>query len=158
VQKARWRQDWTGSPCYTKFKHIDPSLPSHKFIRLISNPKISRADASKIFQLRSGHIPLNGYLHQFKQKDSTQCPACRAPKETPQHFLMECPVYTYKRWKLRPKKGVLETKFAELLMSKKTAIKLAHYMHAMGRFSKDSQEHIIKETETKMKAHQAAQA
>jgi ribonuclease HI len=105
AQKARWRQDWLGSPRYAKFKNIDPSLPSHKFIKLISNPKISRADASKIFQLRSGHIPLNAYLHQFKWKDSTQCPACGAPKETPQHFLLECPAYAHERWKLRPKKG-----------------------------------------------------
>jgi ribonuclease HI len=158
TRKARWRREWAGSPRYAKFKNIDPSLPSHKFIKLISNPRISRADASKIFQLQSGHIPLNAYLHHFKQKDNTQCPACRAPKETPQHFLLECLAYAYKRWKLRPKKGELEAKFTELLTSEKKIITLAHFVNATGRFSEESNEHPTKETKAKTKEAQAAQA
>jgi hypothetical protein len=137
---------------------MDPSLPSRKFIKLISNPKISRADTSKIFQLQSGHIPLNAYLHHFKWKDNAQCPACGAPKETPQHFLLECPLYTYKQWKLRPKKGELEAKFAELLTNEKKIITLAHFMNAMGRFSEESNEHPTKETEAKTKEARPAQA
>jgi ribonuclease HI len=57
--KARWIKEWKRSPRYDKLKHIDPSLPSRKFVKLISNKKIHRAAASKIFQLRLGHIPLN---------------------------------------------------------------------------------------------------
>jgi hypothetical protein len=129
-----------------------------KFIKLISNTKISRADASKLFQLCSGHIPLNTYLHCFKRKESAQCPACRAPKETPQHFLLECPAYAHERWKLRLKKGELETKFAEILTSKKKTITLAHFMKATGRFAEDSQEHATKVTDSQMKMTQATQA
>jgi ribonuclease HI len=139
-RKKRWRREWIASPRYAKFKHIDPTLPSRKFIKLISNTKISRVDASKIFQMRSGHAPLNTYLHRFKRKESSQCPACGAPKETPQHFLLECPAYAHERWKLRPKRGVLETKFAELLTSEKKIIALAHYMKATRRFALDEQE------------------
>ena len=62
TRKERWTRDWIASPRYAKFKHIDASLPSHKFIKLISNTKISRYDVSKLFQLPSGHIPLNTYL------------------------------------------------------------------------------------------------
>ena len=76
ARKKRWTREWITSPRYAKFKHIDASLPSRKFIKLISNTKISRSDASKFFQLRSGHIPLNAYLHRFKRKESAQCPAC----------------------------------------------------------------------------------
>ena len=100
VRKERWRQDWIELPRYAKFKHIDLSLPSHRFLKLTSNPKISRADASKIFQLRSGHVPLNAYLHWFKRKESMQCPACGTQKETLQHFLLECPAYVHERRKL----------------------------------------------------------
>jgi hypothetical protein len=82
-----------------------------------------------------------------------QCPACGAPKETPQHFLLECPAYTHERWKLRPKKGELELKFTEILTSEKKAITLAHYVNATGRFSKES-----KETETRTRTPQVIQA
>jgi hypothetical protein len=33
--KIRWGKEWAKSPRYNKMKHIDPSLPSHKFIELI---------------------------------------------------------------------------------------------------------------------------
>ena len=74
-----------------------------------------------------GHVPLNVYLHCFKRKDSVQCPVCGAHKETLQHFLLECPVYAYERWKLRLRKGEIETKFAEILTSGKESLMLAHY-------------------------------
>lgn len=115
VRKIRWKRDWIASPCYTKFKNIDSSIPSRRFIKLISNPKLSRADASKIFQLRAGHVPLNAYLYRFKRKESAQCPACGVSKETPQHFLLECPTYAHKRRKLGLKKGEMEIKYADIL-------------------------------------------
>ena len=51
ARKIRWRHDWIASPRYAKFHKLDPSIPSRRFIKLISNPKLSRADASKVFQL-----------------------------------------------------------------------------------------------------------
>ena len=96
VRKPRWKREWVTLPRYKKFKNIDSSLPPHKFIKLISNTKISRSSTSKIFQLRSGHVPLNAYLFQFKRKESTQCLACSTQKETPQHYLVECPMYVHK--------------------------------------------------------------
>ena len=116
--KGNWRKEWASSPQYEKLKHIDSSLPSCKFIELINNKKVHRATASKIYQIRSGHVPLNAYLHRFKFKESSQCPACSAPNETPQHFIMECPAYRHKRWKLRPKKGKPELKYEDLLSNK----------------------------------------
>jgi ribonuclease HI len=147
-RKKTWRREWLASPRYAKFKHFDSTLPSRKFIKLISNTKISRADTSKIFQMRSGHAPLNVYLHRFKRKESAQCPACGAPKETPQHFLLECPAYAHERWKIRPKKGDMETKFAELLANEKKIVALAHYMKATRRFELDEQEGTTKRQET----------
>jgi hypothetical protein len=34
--KTRWKKEWEASPCQDKIKHIDPNLPSHKYIELIS--------------------------------------------------------------------------------------------------------------------------
>jgi hypothetical protein len=63
-----------------------------------------------------------------------QCPACRVPKEMPQHFLLECLTYASKRWKLRLKDRKKEIKFAEILMSKTTTVALTQYITASSRF------------------------
>ena len=136
------------SPRNDKMKHIDPSLPSRKFLELISNPDIHRESASKIFQLHTGHIPLNVYLHQFKITESAQCPACGAPKESPQHFVLECPAYAQERRKtLKPKRGRSELKYAEIVGRKDEAVALAHYILDTRRFAQDTQKIFEKQAE-----------
>ncbi len=98
--KKDWKMEWSKSPRYKKTKHIDPTLPLKKFLKLISHLKLSRSAASKIFQLRSGHVPLNTYLFKIKHAASPSCPNCGHPKETSQHFVMECPAYDKERRKL----------------------------------------------------------
>ena len=114
--KARWSREWKMLPRYTKLKHIDSSLPSNKFIKLMSNKDICREATGRIYQLHSGHKPLNMYLHRFKLVDSVQCPACGAPREIPQHFVLECPAYK-NEWRktLKPKRGRSKLKSAEIL-------------------------------------------
>jgi len=96
-RKKEWEKEWSKSPHYDRARHIDPSLPSKKFLELISNPEISRTAASKIFQLRARHIPLNAYLHKIKHAGSARCNKCNHPRETPQHFLLECPAFEKER-------------------------------------------------------------
>lgn len=43
--------------------------------------------SSHITQLRTGHIPLNAYLHRRKLRNSPICTTCRTP-ETVDHFLI----------------------------------------------------------------------
>ena len=150
--KEEWIKTWKASPRYGKMKHIDSSLPSRKFVELISTPDIHRESASKIFQLRTGHIPLNAYLHRFKLAESAQCPACGAPKETPQHFVLECPAYEYERKRtLKPKKGRLELKYAEIVGRKGEAVALAHYILDTKRFAQDTQKLLEKQAESAKK-------
>lgn len=92
---------WHKSKRYKRFPATDIiSLSSKKFLELISNNSISRKMASRIFQLRVGHIPLNEYLHQFKNVESARCPACRGAQETVGHFMLHCPSYVYEHWAL----------------------------------------------------------
>ena len=135
VIKRKWREEWETSPRYERIKHIDPSLPSCKFIKLISNKKVHRETASRMYQINSGHVPLNAYLHRFKIKASAQCPACSAPNEMPQHFILECPAYKHERWKLKPKKGKTELRYEDLLSNKKNTVGLAHYILDTKRFA-----------------------
>ena len=98
--KKRWQQEWDASNRAAKYRSMGFSSPSSKFIKLISDENLSRNDASRIFQLRTGHVPLNAYLERFKRADSAQCPACGHPRENAQHFLMDCPAYKHERWLL----------------------------------------------------------
>ncbi|SRR6266404_3877150 len=118
---------------------MDPSLPSKIFVTLMVNNKISRSIASKIFQLRVGHIPLNRYLHRTKRAPSAKCPECRHPKEMAQHYIMECPAYKKQRKKLMPRSGRAGETFAKILTEEKKLYKLAVYIKEMARFEVDEE-------------------
>ena len=90
-----WRREWATAPCARRLNHIDPTLPSSKFLKLTSDPKLSRKGMSWLFQLRTGHFPLNAYLHRFKHTETVHCPACGHHTETPQHFLLDCPAHAH---------------------------------------------------------------
>ncbi len=133
-RKRKWRQEWSALPRYQKITHLDPSLPSKKFVAITSNAKISRSMASKIFQLRAGHIPLNGYLHKIKRAPSAECPECGHPKEMPQHFVMECPVFEKERKKMLPRNRRARETYTKILMEEKRLYELAVYIKEMARF------------------------
>ena len=56
-----------------------------------------------IFQLRTGHVPLNGYLHRIKPQQSPACPLCNEPEETVNHLLFECRALADLRERFLPK-------------------------------------------------------
>ena len=106
--------------------------------------EILRRITSTIFQLRVGHIPLNCYLHRFKRTNSTQCPACGHPKETPEHYLLQCPKYTHKRWPICTLAGGRLPKFETLLSSPKYLKPLANFIQATRRFELNIENHLSK--------------
>ena len=136
--KSKWRKDWLSSPHAKRLSHIDPSMPSLKFVKLTSKPDISRKGASWLFQLRTGHFPLNAYLFRFKRTESAQCPACRHPSETPQHFLLDCIAYAHERWPLIAGKSQKKKEFAYILGNEKDAIPLIDFIQATGRFRQET--------------------
>ena len=95
--KNAWKRDWLNTPRANRLKHLDSSMPSMKFVKLISDPDISRKGACWLFQLRTGHFPLNAYLFRFKRSVNAHCPACGHPNKTPQRFLLDRPVYAHER-------------------------------------------------------------
>ena len=132
----RWTKEWEASTRASRYKALDLTKPSNKFIKLISNDRLSRLDASRIFQLRTGHVPLNAYLERFKRADSANCPACGHPKENAQHYIFDCPAYKHERWALLNHCKAREPKMKDLLNSADMAIPLANYIQATGRFDK----------------------
>lgn len=53
---------------------------------------LEKGEAATIFHLRSGHSPLNSYLHRFKQHDTGNCDQCKIP-ESVAHFVLHCASY-----------------------------------------------------------------
>lgn len=136
--KRIWTREWQESPRAQKLKNIDSSLPSPKFLKLTSSPEISRQGASWLFQLRTGHFPLNACLHRVKRAETASCPACRHHKETTQHFLLDCPIYAHERWPLIAQKSPENREYANLIREGKNAILITDYIQAMGRFRQDT--------------------
>ena len=136
--KSRWTAGWAKSPRFHRLRFKDVLTPhSQKYLKYISNGKVSRKTASTIFQLRVGHAPLNDYLHRFKKVESAQCPACGHPKETPEHYLLHCPSYDHECWPILNQSGGRRPTIANLLSSPKMLVPLANFMEATERFELD---------------------
>ncbi|KAN0133622.1 hypothetical protein V8E53_008569 [Lactarius tabidus] len=108
---------------------------SQKYLKYISNPELSRTNASHIFQLRVGHVPLNQYLYKFKKVNSPRCPACSHPNETVEPFILYCPKYAHEQWPILSQNQGNVPKLAKVLTSIKLSIPLANFIEATGRFN-----------------------
>ena len=130
--KARWQTEWSSSPRFLRMKAIDPSLPSDDFLDIAS--QLRRNQASLLFQLRSGHIPLNETLHRIKRSDTPFCPHCHgSTKETVHHFLLACPHYARARRLLQSQLGRHSSSISFLLNSRSAIPNLLHYVSNTNR-------------------------
>jgi ribonuclease HI len=130
--KERTRQAWVESPRGAQMKKIDSSMPSGKFLKLTSS--ISRRQASLLIQLRTGHAPLQAYLHRIQRAESPMCTHCERGRETTLHYLMICPAFAEQRRRLVADAGQGARDMAKLLNDKKTMQHLWTYIAGTGRF------------------------
>ena len=117
---------WQKSPRYEKMKRTDPTAPSNKYIKLITN--LPRKLASILTQLRTGHSPLAKHLHCIGKTDSPLCPACQWAEESIQHFLLHCPAHQAARQTLRNNTDGRDINITKLLTTPKTLHALFKYM------------------------------
>ena len=100
--KAKTRRDYEKefqrSARYDKAIKYDVKAPSPSFRKM--SAKLTRRQASILIQLRTGHVPLQAYLHCFKLSDTSECPTCRNEPETVTHFLKYCRTYEQQRRRL----------------------------------------------------------
>jgi len=82
-----------------RLRSIDPFMPLHRFRKITQD--LPNEQASLLIQLRTGHIPLQKYLHKIRKVSLPRCPACLIQDETVHHYLLTCPAY-------RPQRGQLE--------------------------------------------------
>ncbi|KNZ78050.1 hypothetical protein J132_02342 [Termitomyces sp. J132] len=137
--KKRWRAEaeekLRASPMFGRLKAIYTNTPSMKTITQ-TLASILRRQALSLMQLRTGHCPLNHYLHWFKKSDMPTCPACHQADEMVKHFLLHCSAHA-RQWHELSKIVDLETEaLSKLLSNAKSAKALFQYINSMGHFKR----------------------
>ena len=130
--KLRWKATWAKSPQKGRMDRIDNKLPLHSFLMVTNH--LSRAQASVLMQLCTGHIPLNCFLHRIGKIDSLTCPTCQTADETVPHYLLDCPGYMHEWHGLSQAVGHNSKSLWHLLGNWCTYKVLLIYVGATGRF------------------------
>jgi hypothetical protein len=120
-------KEWQKSPRHERMKRIDPAPPSDKFSKQTS--EMLRKHASLLFQLRSGHIPLNKHLHRIQKADSPTCPCCHQHNET----VMHCPAHKNARNEMIRAGGRGARNLSKLLTEPKLFPHLLRFIGHSGR-------------------------
>jgi hypothetical protein len=119
------------SPRYARLHEIDESAPSKHFSKLVE--KLPRRHSSLIFQLRTGHAPLNKHLHRIKKAPSPTCQQCHRREETVHHFLLACPKYARHRLALQHEIGPQASHLKNLLNNQKCIKPLLRFIASTRR-------------------------
>jgi ribonuclease HI len=131
-----WRREWVLSPRRIKMEQFDSTFPFNGFRKHQS--KMFRKQASTLFQVRTGHFPLNSYLHRINKSETKYCQQCdpddEAREETVKHFLFECDAYTAQRQKLAKTIGRHHLNLQDIMAHPKYMKALFHYITKTNRF------------------------
>ena len=89
--KNRIKHAWKESPYFEKLRNIDRRLVEGRTNAYMEMTKgMQRRHISILTQLRTGHAPLNKFLHRIGKSDTEMCPYCNKAPETVKHFLIDC--------------------------------------------------------------------
>lgn len=93
---SKWKEEWDTSTTGRQLYKVQPSISKSN---LDKYRNLSRIESTILFQMRTGKIGLNKFLHEVKIRDSPAC-QCGAHHQTTNHILLECPDWTDLRNKL----------------------------------------------------------
>jgi ribonuclease HI len=102
--KGKWEKKWEDSDRSRRLAPIDDNFPFNSYRK--RTYALTRHQASLMTQLRSGHIPLNGYLHKIGKSETEICQNCLDDnndvrrKETVSHYIFECEAFREDRKQL----------------------------------------------------------
>lgn len=125
--KTEWNERWQKSERLSYYKKMgNGRAPFANFYKLAGT--MSKAQASLLIQLRSGHTSLNAHLHRIKKAASPLCDHCgrddptRQRRETVKHYLFDCGAWTKERYELLITLGPRQShSFAEITNAKNIA-------------------------------------
>ncbi|KAG2751293.1 hypothetical protein P692DRAFT_201686145, partial [Suillus brevipes Sb2] len=95
--------------------------------------KLPRRHSSLLFQLRTGHAPLNKHLHRIAKAPSPICQQCRQREEMVHHFIITCPQYTRQRHTLQIELGPQTNHLKNLLNNPKCIKPLLRFIASTRR-------------------------
>ncbi|KAG5733033.1 putative 115 kDa protein in type-1 retrotransposable element [Termitomyces sp. T112] len=137
THKKRWREaareHIRKAPRFDRLRAVDPNAPDMRNI-LQTLASVPRRHASILTQLRTGHCPLNQYLHRFKKADSPICGACNQAEETVEHFLVHCEAYRTQRNTLFREADLRTAPMSRLLSDASVVKALFQFINSTGRF------------------------
>ncbi|KAG2033990.1 hypothetical protein BDR03DRAFT_830036, partial [Suillus americanus] len=87
-----------------------------------------------LFQLRSGHAPLNKHLHRIAKSATATYSQCEESDESVHHFLLSCPAYTRQRNILRAELGTKAHRMKHILNEPECLKALFKYIATTRRF------------------------
>lgn len=125
---------WRSSKRFKTTCKIDAKMVNPKGHFLNLTTALTRAQASILFQLRTGHAPLNHHLHRINAIDSPLCTLCHSGSETVRHYLLLCPALAKHRYFLSRAGAVISRSLPHLLGQAKYLPNLFNYIMATGRF------------------------
>ena len=126
------KKEWEKGETKEKFQRIIRSNPKYTGPKYY-NQVNSMRQVSWLIRLRTGHIPLNQYLHRFNIIESPKC-ECGQGVETITHYILQCKRYIEQRSNLRSKVGARGMKLHSLLGDPKNAKVVAEYVESTRRF------------------------
>ena len=120
------------SPRIRRLRTIDSKAPSRDYLSLTQ--QLSKAQTAVLTQLRTGHVPLQGYLGHFKLVESSSCPRCQHPVESVVHLLLSCPAYEAAHLSLLRALNLQTVSLPVLLNTPATLNSLFIFLSHTGRF------------------------
>jgi hypothetical protein len=135
-----WTLDWTTSPRRERMERMDDNFPFDSYRK--RQYGLSRTHASLLLQVRSGHLPLNPYLHRIGKSETKRCLSCsdaqggNAPAESTKHFIYDCRAYATQREKMIKDIGATNLAIKDIMLEPKRMRALAWYMVATRRFTR----------------------
>lgn len=138
--RDKWEKYWEESDRSQRVALIDDEFPFNSFRK--RTHLLTRNQASLMIQLRSGHIPLNGYLFRIAKSETALCQECLDIEngvhrlETVNHFLYECAAFEQEREELITKIKRRHLNLRDIMSSTDRMKALATYVNKTGRFKK----------------------
>lgn len=123
---------WTKSKYYARIHRFEEIHPASKFIQVTR--RMHRKRSALLFQLRTGHAPLESYLFRIGKVDSPRCPNCGQDDETVFHYLIRCPQFANERARLYAEAGHAALSLECLLSSGPLTKHLFKFIGRTGRF------------------------
>ncbi|KAF5331423.1 hypothetical protein D9611_011884 [Ephemerocybe angulata] len=132
--RKRWIEMWKGSKRGEGFLETDAEFPFKSYQK--QTGQLTRSQNSLLVQIRSRHIPLNGYLFTRKKAETDICQKCRSGrKETLEHFLYDCPAYRAHRTTMDREHGRDKRNMPKIMGKLEHVRALIRYTNRTGRFT-----------------------